>query len=711
MFYGKPRQPKLEDLNEAEVMSEKRIADYEERHFDEKQDSTTKKSCNASRIAKFAVIFMLSIVLMVRRTGFFSSSQALAPGRVATSLYSETTASNEGIQVSYPYIPKASYGKPVYSSVLVDHVFGFSWGAPSVNSFAPPKNVTFNRVVLTLNTSVDYVQYDRLAHLYVGGAEIWRTSTIEPGGSLKISSFKKDVSSYLTLFQQKSEVLFQLDNIVNEGLKGEFHIVLTADFYYEDELKAQEDVENHKDYKHFSIRHPANKVYPLVQGSFPPVKYLPDDKFNVKLPQVSKNTTRLRLAIFTSGNGNEEFWYTNVVDKFVDLFKGKIFGHGPQRFVNVYFNGVKIATQVPQPVIFTGGISPSLWYPIVSIDAFDLKSIDLDLSVLLPALWESSDNVLAIEVASSVDESTTAIGQNWITSANILTYENSEVVDATGEVGVPVQVIKDDSFVINPPFTGFLTQILDGKLLTAIESSLNFTLSSGKELLSKIGLNTTGAIVHVGVYDDYGDKQSIVQLGTNKKELWFQDVTDEKPVHELSTELVYPLVLSLNETDLPGDVVFDATIVTSKFLRVKVNGTKALKTNTYQNGTSQFHLTPNGNHGTGALTSTYNLTMHEPFGEFKYRRVVDAKNGKIESDVEIVNPKHVQETEDIEYPQHIITGTGMLHEISFGSPFFSEFIGNDLWNKIGTKKSMFGCHLAPREKKFKHLVHSFHGME
>lgn len=679
MLYGKPRKPVAPDEMENDA----------DTYLDEKLQQEFHKPSRISRkgvrMVQITTFFLIFILMMLRKMCDFKATSLVSDPRL------QTLSLNEGIQVSYPYIPKSSYGKPVYSTVLVDHVFGNSWGAPSANYFNAPKNITFNKVVLTLTTSVDHVQYDRLAHLYVGGAEIWRTSTIEPGGHLRTSSFKKDVTPYLSLFQQKTEVLFQLDNIVNEGLKGEFHIVLSADFYYEHDL--EEEVSSHK---HFSMRKAASKVYPLVQGSYPPVASLPDDNFLVKLPQVSKNTTRLRLSIFTSGNGNEEFWYTNVVDSYVDSFKGKVFGHGPQRYVNVYFNGVKVATQVPQPVIFTGGISPSLWNPIVSIDAFDLKSIDLDLSVLLPALWESADNYLSVEVASSVEPASSSIGLNWITSANILTYENSAVLDASGLVGVPVEVPQHSNIVLSPPGSGFLSQILTGSLLIQVESLLNFTLESGKVLQSKVGLNTTGSTSHVGIYREYGNNQKIVQVGENKKSLWFEDATNQTPPHELATTVLYPLVLSLEETDNPGDIVYDAKIVTHKHTKVKVDGVKALKIKTYQNGSSIFHVSPNGNHGTGALRSGYNLTMHEPFGEFKYRRVVDAEDGEITKDIEITEgaKDFAKETAEDDY-------------IGFDSSFFREYLGSDFGVHTREKSiPMRKCHFS-RDKKFRHLIHSF----
>ncbi|KAM9889184.1 hypothetical protein OXX69_012904, partial [Metschnikowia pulcherrima] len=120
-------------------------------------------------------------------------------------------------------------------------------------------------------------------------------------------------------------------------------------------------------YKYYDIRKAADKVYPLVEDeepASPPIKHLPYQGFSVELPKLSHNTTRLKLAVFASGNSKEEFWYSNVLDKYTHRFEkdGTVFhGHGPLRFVNVWVDGQKVATQAPQPFIFTGGYSPALW--------------------------------------------------------------------------------------------------------------------------------------------------------------------------------------------------------------------------------------------------------------------------------------------------------------------------------------------------------------
>lgn len=132
-----------------------------------------------AHVQKWAVVALVFVVFvavlsMPRPRRHFRS-------HVDWGMYAAQARWHEIIAVEYPYTPKPSYGRYLHSHVLIDHTFE-TWSEPDVQRFVPPCNVSFNKVVLTLNTTFVGVQYDRLAHLYLGRAEVWRTSTAEPGG-------------------------------------------------------------------------------------------------------------------------------------------------------------------------------------------------------------------------------------------------------------------------------------------------------------------------------------------------------------------------------------------------------------------------------------------------------------------------------------------------------------------------------------------------
>ncbi|KAL6452202.1 Peptide-N4-(N-acetyl-beta-glucosaminyl)asparagine amidase A [Candida maltosa Xu316] len=675
------------------------------------------------------------------------------------------TTEKEIITVSNPYVPNPHYGEPVYSSKLIHHKFGNSWGKPAVVNFTSPANVSFNAVVLSLHTKVDGVQYDRLLNLFVNGAQIWRSSTIEPGNKKVFSYFKKDVTKYANLFKGENiEILLQLDNLLSDKLTGVFDVELSVDFFqfhkphhrgphhgpheepshdepsHEDNDVKEEEIEkrhrfhhegkhhkgkdgkHHKDkdgkhkkpehppkepehpphhpphdpehpphhphhhrfYKErqlFSVRKPADQVYPLTVSAKPqqaPVVYLSSGRLAVNLPKVAKNTTRLQLSVFTSGNAADEFWYTNVIDKFKDVFAdegNQLIGKGPVRIVNIYFNGKKIATQSPEPVIFTGGISPALWSPVVSFNAFDVPSIDVDVSGLLPYLWEHQaveDKVLEIEVSNGLGEigkaDSNAVNENWITAANLLTFENDQVVESSGEVVNIDELHTGHVIGVSIPYTRSIQQVIDARFGAQLISNISLTLKDGRILNTTISSYSLAEVVNVQSYRRYGDKQSIAHVGRSVSSVIVQD--NDLPEHEgelssshhkhklpdntifvVNTTLHYPLTLSLEQHSKDigagGDffVDFDVSLVHAKTLDLVFGGGFGrINTASGQNGTSRFFLSSKGNHGYGSTHTKYKSKFR--FGKHgrKYKRVVDAVNGTIVYDESKSKPKEAQGT-------------------------------------------------------------------
>ncbi|RCK67429.1 hypothetical protein Cantr_03027 [Candida viswanathii] len=692
----------------------------------------------------------------------------------------DASKAREIISVGNPFVPPPFFGKSKYSTKLLHHKFGNSWGKPAVVNFTAPSDVSFDGVVLTLHTEVDGVQYDRLANLFVDGIQIWRTSTIEPGGRKTFSDVKKDVSKYSKLFKKKNvPILFQLDNLLTDKLTGTFDVTLTIDLYDfhgfgphhhslphhggehhrdhagkhrkgnkdkrdgesdgdgDDDKKPKEPKEPkkpkkpdhpphephhpphgpdhpphephhpphdpdhpphdpdhpphdpdhpphdpdhphiphhrfHKEREIFATPKPADQVYPLTFSSKPnvaPIVYLASGRLAVELPKVSKNTTRLQLSIFTSGNAADEFWYSNVLDKFTDVFAdegNQFLGRGPARVVNVYFNGKKIVTQTPEPVIFTGGISPALWSPVVSYNAFDVPSIDVDVTGLLPLLWKhqaASDRTLEIEISNGLGEvgkdDSVSVNENWITTANLLTFENDQVVESSGEI-----INVDDSgwghaIGISPHFTRSFQQVVDVSLKAQLISNIVLKLKNKKVLNTTISSYSEAEIANVQNYGRSGDRQSVVHVGHSSQSILIQDndfpekiegrhgrfhAQHEKPlpdntVFAVNVSLSYPLVLNVNQfakeigSDGQFSVDLDVKLVHSTGLDVSLGGGFGnINTGASQNGTSHFVISSKGNHGDGATTSKYKAKARFGGHGRRYERIVDAVNGTITSD-------------------------------------------------------------------------------
>lgn len=62
-----------------------------------------------------------------------------------------------------------------------------------------------------------------------------------------------------------------------------------------------------------------------------------------------------------------------------------------------------VGVQLPFPVIFTGGISPSYHRPIVGIQTFELREGEVDVSAWRPVLCDGQEHIIEIKVVGIDD--------------------------------------------------------------------------------------------------------------------------------------------------------------------------------------------------------------------------------------------------------------------------------------------------------------------
>jgi len=80
-----------------------------------------------------------------------------------------------------------------------------------------------------------------------------------------------------------------------------------------------------------------------------------------------------------------------------------LYGYSPSREVQVLIDGMLAGVAWPFPVIFTGGVVPGLWRPIVGIDAFDMKEDEIDITPWLPILCDGKSHNFTILVSGLDD--------------------------------------------------------------------------------------------------------------------------------------------------------------------------------------------------------------------------------------------------------------------------------------------------------------------
>lgn len=186
--------------------------------------------------------------------------------------------------------------------------------------------------------------------------------------------------------------------------------------------------------------------------------------------------------------------------------------------MQLYIDGELAGVAWPYPVIFTGGVVPGLWRPIVGIDAFDLKEDEIDITPWLPKLCDGQPHNFTIAVSGLNDDGkggatlSGTTGSYWIVDGKVFLWLDEEGHVTTGEG--PVAVTPEPNFQV----TSQVYQDANGTNETLIYSvtaqrALSFTstlfLSTGPEVASWTQQLS---------YSNYGNEtdQALVEINTQE---------------------------------------------------------------------------------------------------------------------------------------------------------------------------------------------------
>lgn len=350
-----------------------------------------------------------------------------------------TTDALDVVQAATP--PRNTFGDYSYKQTLVEYDFVNSYGAPFIGYYRPPPdNCSFTTTIFNLSVLSQGQQYDRLAELFLGDVEIWRTSTAMPISNGIQWSFQKDVSVFDVLLRREQKIILDLGNVFDGDLyTGTYNLTLEA-LYFNDSYS-----------KGF---HPAHHIYPIsnltsAQNKVP-VFSLPGDSGSVTLSSLPRNIKTAVVSLMASGNSAEEFWYTNVPSEYVDTFDddddGSVYGYSSFREVQLSIDGQLAGVSWPFPILFTGGVDPGLWRPVVGINTYDLPSFDIDMTPWLSLLCDGGEHTFAIQVVafdSRAPGQVGTVGQNWWVTGTLFvwlgeTTDQTIAGPVTSDISAPV---------------------------------------------------------------------------------------------------------------------------------------------------------------------------------------------------------------------------------------------------------------------------------
>src|SRR5579862_3475246 len=284
-----------------------------------------------------------------------------------------------------------------------DHPFNYN---PPANCPGP-----YAAIVFKMHFRVTAgVQYDRTGAVWIGATNVYFGTTSEPGQSASPQwDVERDVTEYAPIFAQASIGQASVYNIVNSQYTGVIYGTAQLDFYPAG--------------KRYPAPAVADAVYPLSGGPSGGYVYLdsPTDQMtgSFTFPQ---NVVAAYLDVFLESQGGDEFWYSC----FPNDLAGKLNNCGGTAFREgeVTVDGQPAGVAPVYPWIYTGGIDPYLWIPIVGVETLNFKPYRVDLTPFAGLLDDGNPHTIAVSVFND--------DNYFAANAALLVYEDHGSTQVTG---------------------------------------------------------------------------------------------------------------------------------------------------------------------------------------------------------------------------------------------------------------------------------------
>lgn len=480
-------------------------------------------------------------------------------------------------------------------------------------------------------------QFDRLAVMYLGDVEVWRTSTAEPKPSPGILwTIRKDFTPYLPLWREPQTLIFDLGNLVNEKYTGAFNATLTATFFESDVLGPNGVT--------------ADVIVPIsaqrgAEGKASAFIYPETPAESVLV--LPRNINRAMLTVSATGQAGEEFWWSNVPEKDKDVFSleaGPLPGLSSFREVQVRVDGQVVGLTWPFPVVFTGGVAPPLHRPIASLQAFDLREHEIDVSPFLGLLCDGKEHTFSIDVFG-IDDSEgeprlAKVPMHWVLSGKLFLWLDDQGSQTTG--GIPEISIRGPDYTAD-------TQAVDG--VVVLDQTARRWFHVVAQTITQSGVqirewHQMSSMTWHGSLADKGDTQYVDGLYENLH----SSVVDKQVT--LFTKGVYPIISNSTYREPDGDYDFSLKATLNNLMTLNMLGQRVFPTglepfyneddesqdqaliHTSRSSDAFFYSMNGGNSssGTGNTEQTYMLTGSTPL----YERSVSVSNESTIYDFEVV---------------------------------------------------------------------------
>jgi hypothetical protein len=456
--------------------------------------------------------------------------------------------------------------------------------------------------------------------MYLGDAEVFRTSTAEPTSTGIVWTYIKEMSQYNALWAEPQKLIFDLGNIITDVYTGPFNVTLTAHFSYTKNARSADII------LPISAKNSASNS----SSAFT----VPTDNTTVSYT-IPDTVSRAVVAISACGQSEEEFWWSNVFSQDTDDFTttvGELYGYSPFREIQLYIDGILAGVVWPFPVIFTGGVAPGFWRPIVGIDAFDLRQPEIDISPFLPLVQDGQKHSFEIRVTGlNITDGTASfadtVGSYWVVTGNIFLYTGDKASSMKNTV--PLVEAPAPKFTV----TRHLSQNSTGgndTLSYSVTAERTFTATS-----SDYSWSQKLSFSNYGYLNQEGYSQVNKQLTSGKNTI--SQLGSKSSSNE--TTFSYPLLVNATYGITTNSLTIDAWM--ERGLEIESSGGPGISVFTFVSGPSRLHTTQSGNATYQSVTGSSSVSTGNTADEFNsvangvsYSRSVNAVNGSVVSDTQ-----------------------------------------------------------------------------